>query len=41
VHTPHGGVGVFGSDDGELALAAAAAAARMGKARECEKRGTD
>jgi hypothetical protein len=33
---------VFGSDDGELALAAAAAAAaRMGKARECEKRGTD
>jgi hypothetical protein len=31
---------VFGSGDGELALAAAAAA-RMGKRRECEKRGTD
>jgi hypothetical protein len=30
---------VFGSGDGELALAAAAA--RMGKRRECEKRGTD
>ena len=41
VHTPHGGVGVFGSGDRELALAAAAAAARMGKRRECEKRGTD